>query len=451
MPINPQIVTAQLPGIQIENPMTFARNALAMKQAQSEIAANELAAREAQGFNQLVSASRQPGGVALTPDVLMQAGLFKKAKELQEAQNAMTTGQKEENTLVGAEMDLSRRMLEGISALPPDQKANAYVQWHEMQHTNPVLQRYFKRIGLDKSQADARIQAALQQPGGLDQLIAQSALGLEKAMARNFVTMDLGATKEVISMPSVYPGRAETVPGSQRTVTESPNRPQNITTVEKGDTAEEVEKAKDRVKEYSTIRDRAVQGRRTLPSLQRAASALNKFETGFGAEATTEARRVLVSLGLADVEAAEKVKSADSFAVAVKDRILFKLSQQAGTQTEGDAQRAEDTWASYRKLTDSNKFLIDLEKAVIAQDNEQLKFYDDWEAENGTYRGAAQAWRDGPGSKSLFDRPEMKKYADRESAAQSAANPIRVKTVEEAENLPPGTVFITPNGKRKVR
>jgi hypothetical protein len=45
----------------------------------------------------------------------------------------------------------------------------------------------------------------------------------------------------------------------------------------------------------------------------------------------------------------------------------------------------------------------------------------------------------------------MKKYADRESAAQSAANPIRVKTVEEAENLPPGTVFITPNGKRKVR
>jgi hypothetical protein len=64
-------------------------------------------------------------------------------------------------------------------------------------------------------------------------------------------------------------------------------------------------------------------------------------------------------------------------------------------------------------LTDSNKFLIDLEKAVIAQDNEQLKFYDDWEAENGTYRGAAQAWRDGPGSKSLFDRPEMKKYAEK--------------------------------------
>jgi hypothetical protein len=183
--------------------------------------------------------------------------------------------------------------------------------------------------------------------------------------------------------------------------------------ISKGDTAEEVKKAESRVADYNTIRDRAVQGRRTLPSLQRAASALEKFETGFGSEAATEGRRVLVSLGLADAEAAEKVQSADAFAVAVKDRILFKLSQQAGVQTEGDAQRAEDTWASYRKLTDSNKFLIDLEKAVIAQDNEELKFYDDWEAKNGTYRGAAQAWRDGPGSKSLFDRPEMKKYAEK--------------------------------------
>jgi hypothetical protein len=51
----------------------------------------------------------------------------------------------------------------------------------------------------------------------------------------------------------------------------------------------------------------------------------------------------------------------------------------------------------------------------------------------------------------LFDRPELKKYADRESAAESAANPVRVKTVAEAEKLAPGTVFITPDGRRKVR
>ena len=69
----------------------------------------------------------------------------------------------------------------------------------------------------------------------------------------------------------------------------------------------------------------------------------------------------------------------------------MKLAEQKGTQTEGDAQRAEATWAGFQKLTDSNRFLIDLEKAVVAQDNEQLAFFDAWEEEKGTYRGAAKA------------------------------------------------------------
>jgi len=34
--------------------------------------------------------------------------------------------------------------------------------------------------------------------------------------------------------------------------------------------------------------------------------------------------------------------------------------------------------------------------------------------------------------------------------AQPAA-PIRVRTVQQAMALPPGTVFITPDGRRKVR
>lgn len=443
MPINPQIVSAQLPGIQVENPMTFARNALAMKQAQSEIEANQLAAQEAGRFNALIAASQKPDGAPITRDLLIRQGLYKRAKEFQEAENALATGEKTKLDVIGSAMDTSSRLLDTVRT-PQEMMA-----WHEANHADPVLGPYLAARGITAEQSRAKIAAASQDPAAFQQLLLDSRLGLEKSRKQHFIEQEYGGGTRVLGMGE-YGGPARVVEESDIAVTPSPNRPQT-TVISKGDSAEEIKKAESRVKEYDTIRDRAVQGRRTLPSLQRAASALEKFETGFGSEAATEARRVLVSFGLADAEAAQKVQSADAFAVAVKDRILFKLSQQAGTQTEGDAQRAEDTWASYRKLTDSNKFLIDLEKAVIAQDNEQLKFYDDWEAKNGTYRGAAQAWRDGPGSKSLFDRPEMKKYADRESAAQSAANPIRVKTVEEAENLPPGTVFITPNGKRKVR
>lgn len=425
MPINPQIYAPQIQPMQLQDPMAFARNALAMKEAESSIAANQLKVNRANQLRGLLENRTKP----LTAQELMSAGLFSEAEELAKAENALLTGQKTEGEIIGQEMNLSRRLLEGISALPPAEKTRAYVAWHETQHKNPILQRYFNRLGIKKADADARIQAALAQPGGIDRLIADSALGLDKSLEQVYQTMDLGGTKEVIGFPKFGGGRAETVPGSQRTVTRSPNV-QDINVISKGDTAEEVAKAQSRVKDYDAIRDRADRGRRALPTLQRASRALENFETGAFSQATTEARRVLISLGMGTEEAEKKVASADDFGRAVKDRILLKLSEQAGTQTEGDAVRAEETWASFTKLTESNKFLIDLEKAIVAQDNEQLAFFDEWEEENGTYRGAAKAWREGPGSKSLFDRPEMKKYADKtagepEPPKGMVVNPIR--------------------------
>ena len=426
MPINPQIYAPQIQPMQLQDPMAFARNALAMREAESSIAANQLKVKRA---NQLAGLT-QNRTTPLTPQELMNAGFFSEAEELAKAENALLTGQKTEGEIIGQEMDLSRRLLEGISALPPAEKAQAYIAWHETQHTNPILQKYFNRLGIKKADADARIQAALAQPGGIDRLIADSALGLKESLERVFQPMDLGSTKEVIAFPKYVPGRAETVPGSSRVVTESPNRPvTNVIT--KGDTVEQTELAKSRVAEYNTIRDRADLGLRTLPSLERASKALENFETGALSEATTEARRVLVSLGMGTEEAEKKVQSADAFGEAVKNRILLKLSEQKGQQTEGDAQRAEGTWASFNKLTDSNRFLIDLEKAVIAQDREQLEFFDNWLEEKGSLRGAAKAWRDGPGNKSLFDRPELKRYADK------------------AENMPPPPKGMKVNPPRK--
>ena len=425
MPINPQIYVPQIQPMQLQDPMVFARNALAMEEAESSIAANQLKVKRA---NQLAALSKGRT-TPLTPQDLMSAGFFGEAEDLAKAENALLTGQKTEGEIIGQEMNLSRRLLEGISALPPAEKARAYLAWHETQHTNPILKKYFDRIGIKKADADARIQTALQQPGGLDRLIVDSTIGLDKSLEQVFEQIDRGGTKEVIRFPKYGPGGAETVPGSQRTVTRSPNV-QDINVISKGDTAEEVAKAQSRVKDYDSIRDRADRGRRALPTLQRASKALENFETGAFSEATTQARRVLVSLGMGTDEAEKKVQSADDFGRAVKDRILLKLSEQAGQQTEGDAIRAEETWASFNKLTDSNKFLVDLEKSIVAQDNEQLAFFDEWEEENGTYRGAAKAWREGPGSKSLFDRPEMKKYADKTAGEPPppkgmVENPIR--------------------------
>jgi hypothetical protein len=53
--------------------------------------------------------------------------------------------------------------------------------------------------------------------------------------------------------------------------------------------------------------------------------------------------------------------------------------------------------------------------------------------------------RDAPAAKPAAATPPRK------PAATASGAPVRVKTVEEAMRLPPGTVFITPDGRRKVR
>jgi hypothetical protein len=47
MPINPQIYVPQIQPMQLQDPMVFARNALAMEEAESSIAANQLKINQA--------------------------------------------------------------------------------------------------------------------------------------------------------------------------------------------------------------------------------------------------------------------------------------------------------------------------------------------------------------------------------------------------------------------
>lgn len=405
MPINPQIYVPQIQPMQLQDPMVFARNALAMDEAEASIAANQLKVKRANQLAGLIKNRTTP----LTPKELMSAGLFSEAEELAKAENALLTGQETESKVIGQEMDLSRRLLEGISALPPAEKARAYVAWHETQHQNPVLQKYFNRIGIKKADADARIQTALAQPGGIDRLIADSALGLDKSLEQVYQTMDLGGTKEVIGFPKFGGGRAETVPGSQRTVTASPNRPvTSITNVQ--ERAEAGKYGESLVADYTTLKERAESGRRFLPTLEQAQRALDAgLRTGFGAEAVRQGAKVLAALGEKNAEA--NAANAELFLAAGKENVLRRQIEQKGTQTASDADRIEQTFISLGTTTTANQFMLDVARAQINRDNEQQRFYQKWRRENGTFDGAEEAWLDGPGDKSLFDRPELKKYA----------------------------------------
>ena len=92
--------------------------------------------------------------------------------------------------------------------------------------------------------------------------------------------------------------------------------------------------------------------------------------------------------------------------------------------------------------------MLDVAREQIKRDGEQQRFYAKWRRDNGTFDGAEEAWLDGEGSKSIFDRPALKKYA---SPQDTSDKPVKVKSVEEARNLAPGTLFETPDGRIKVR
>jgi len=57
-------------------------------------------------------------------------------------------------------------------------------------------------------------------------------------------------------------------------------------------------------------------------------------------------------------------------------------------------------------------------KAQLKRDIDQRNFYDKWWKANSTYDGAEDAWFSGEGGRSLFERPELKSYRAKTSAAE---------------------------------
>jgi hypothetical protein len=201
------------------------------------------------------------------------------------------------------------------------------------------------------------------------------------------------------------------------------------------------------VADYTAIRDRAESGRRFLTTIDQAQRALNEgLRTGFGAETIRQGARVLAALGEPQAEA--KAANAELFLAAGKENVLRRQIEQKGPQTESDAARIEETFISLGTTTAANQFMLDVARAQINRDVEQQRFYSKWRRENNTFDGAEEAWLDSAGGKSLFDRPELKKY---DKPQDTTDKPVKVKTVEEARNLPVGTLFETPDGRIKVR
>lgn len=173
---------------------------------------------------------------------------------------------------------------------------------------------------------------------------------------------------------------------------------------------EQQEKGKLNVKVYGDIAATADRARKILPALETSEAILNGgFKTGFGADVQTQAARVLSVLGVP--EADKYATDSQLFLAQGRQALLQRQLEQKGAQSEGDAQRINQTFIQLGNTPEANKFLVATAKAQSKQDIARQKFYSDFWAKSKTYEGAEESWLAGAGGKSLFDSPEMKSFA----------------------------------------
>jgi hypothetical protein len=196
--------------------------------------------------------------------------------------------------------------------------------------------------------------------------------------------------------------------------------------------AEQKGKGELNVKQYGEIAAAARLAQKTLPAIETQARIINNadFTTGFGTDVKKAGASVLAALGVPEAE--KFATNAQTFIAATQQAVLQKQLEQKGVQTQADADRITQTGAQLGNTVAANRFIIDVARAQLQRDIAQRNFYDDWWSNKKTYEGAENAWFNGEGGKSLFDRPELKKYLAPAGAAAAPAQPSSVRAQADA-------------------
>ena len=165
MPIDPNIALGVRP---IEQPNMLGQMAQAMQIRQAN--------QEYDDVNAMRSISAKYGGDISNPDFLKEVGMRspKTAADLRAKAlaNDKTTGE-----IVKSRLETSRELLSNVRT--PEE----YLAWHEGNHKDPLLGPLLASKGITADTSMATIQESLKRPGGFEELLKKSAMGLEKFYA----------------------------------------------------------------------------------------------------------------------------------------------------------------------------------------------------------------------------------------------------------------------------
>jgi hypothetical protein len=435
-------------GIELQDPLVQYGRVSAIQQAQQQNQLAQMQMQQSQRDLAATNALNQAYKEAYSPDTgevdinrlrgsLATGGFGSKLPGIEEsifkARGAKTTALKGEADLLDTKLKQSRQFLETLNPNDPN-AAEAYMQWHRANHADPVIGKALEARGITVDQSMQRIQQLMQTPGGLARLINESKLGTDKFMEMNKPStqvIDRSGQKDVIQIPglggdpttvgtyAVVPLPEDVVAQRTRIAAAGAGRT-TITNVQ--ERAELAARGQMLVDAFKDINNSAKVAARTLPALEANLATLDKgFKTGFGTEAQTAAASVLAALGVE--KAKDFATNSQTFLANASQAVLQRQLEQKGPQTEADAQRITQTGAQLGNTPEANRFLLDVAREQLKRDVEQRDFYSRWFTKNKTYDGAEDAWFTGEGSKSLFERPALKKYTSPSQTPSAPGKP----------------------------
>lgn len=138
--------------------------------------------------------------IAMGVNPVQTPRLLDSASKATSIQNSMLAQQAAKQEMARADYDMALR--KSRDALRFVRTPEEYLAWHESNHQDPVLNDMLSRMGVDADSSRNKIMSELQQPGGLERLIQQSAastdqlVGIMGSRANQLVAQQQAAAKQ---------------------------------------------------------------------------------------------------------------------------------------------------------------------------------------------------------------------------------------------------------------
>lgn len=445
MPLDPSIAMG-FRGVQIENPLEQYGRAVAIQGAQQQNALARMQMAQAEraieeqnalrglyqdaaspegrvDYNQLSATAAKRGLGYLVPEI---------EKRHTERETQRMTREKTRLGLISTKTEQARDFLAQIDPNAPD-AVDRILALHEATHADPDMDSFLRSAGATVERG--RVEIARVAQGG-PQAIAQY---LERAttgaatLAERLRQQDLNkpvlmtrpgggqvlvspkgeeiyaATPAAGVAPAPRQRARQPAAAAPAAAAAAPGAPFEPGVPAAQAKAEATGRGKLLSKQYETLSEAAKIAAKTLPAIETNMAILDAgFKTGFGTEAIKAGASVLSALGVPDAE--KYAARGETFLGNVNQIVLQRQLEQKGPQTEADARRITATGAQLGNTPAANRFILSVAKAQLQRDLDQRKFYNEWWRKNKTYEGAEEAWYDGEGGKSLFERSELSQY-----------------------------------------